>query len=69
LEAGLVEARAPVFQPPINADGGIEHVHTSTTPPVSLISDNELDALIASILESFPQFSRRMIKRQSFLGW
>jgi hypothetical protein len=62
LEAGLVEAGAPVFQPHVNPDGGIEHVHTSTTPPVSLISDNELDALIASTLESFPQFGRRMIR-------
>jgi hypothetical protein len=51
-----------VFQHQVNAEGMVERVHTSTTPPVSLISDNDLDALVASTLEIFPQFGRRMIR-------
>ncbi|KAJ7246076.1 hypothetical protein C8J57DRAFT_1006907, partial [Mycena rebaudengoi] len=62
LEAGLVEPGAPVFQHQVNAEGTVERIHTSTTPPVSLISDNDLDALVASTLEIFPQFGRRMIR-------
>jgi hypothetical protein len=62
LRTGLVEPGAPVFQSHVNAEGLVERVHTSTTPPVSVISDAELDQLIASTLEIFPQFGRRMIR-------
>ena len=40
----------------------MEVVHTSTTPPISVISDAELDGLVSSTLEIFPQFGRRMIR-------
>ncbi|KAJ6595988.1 hypothetical protein B0H10DRAFT_1888802, partial [Mycena sp. CBHHK59/15] len=62
LRAGLVQPGAPVFRSQINANGLVEHVHSSTTPPVSIISDAELDQLIAATLEIFPQFGRRMIR-------
>ncbi|KAJ6526046.1 hypothetical protein B0H19DRAFT_1042286, partial [Mycena capillaripes] len=62
LRAGLVQPGAPVFQSRITAGGSVEVVHTSTTPPVSAISDAELDGLVASTLEIFPQFGRRMIR-------
>ncbi|KAJ6605931.1 hypothetical protein B0H10DRAFT_2228794 [Mycena sp. CBHHK59/15] len=53
LRAGLVQPGAPVFRSQINANGLVEHVHSSTTPPVSIISDAELDQLIAATLEIF----------------
>ncbi|KAJ7488564.1 hypothetical protein B0H11DRAFT_2406659, partial [Mycena galericulata] len=62
LRAGLVQPGAPVFQNHVNPDGGVDRVHTSTGPPVSAISDTELDQLLASTLEIFPQFGRRMIR-------
>ncbi|KAJ7780657.1 hypothetical protein DFH07DRAFT_437971 [Mycena maculata] len=62
LRTGLVEPGAPVFQSRVNAEGIVERVHTSTTPPVSVISDAELDQLIALTLEIFPQFGRQMIR-------
>ncbi|KAJ7756663.1 hypothetical protein B0H16DRAFT_1826155, partial [Mycena metata] len=62
LRAGLVEPGAPVFQSHVNAAGAVERVHTSTTPQISLISDGELDQLIASAVEVFPQFGRRMLR-------
>lgn len=42
-------------------EGGFDRVHTSTTAPVSSISDHDLDKLIFSALEIFPNFGRRMI--------
>ncbi|KAJ7727568.1 hypothetical protein B0H16DRAFT_1735047 [Mycena metata] len=62
LHAGLVEPGAPVFQSRVDAAGTVERIHTSTTPQVSDISDGELDQLIASALEVFPQFGRRMLR-------
>lgn len=62
LRAGLVQPGAPVFQPQVNAEGVVEIVHRSTAPPVAALSDGELDQLIASTLEIFPQFGRRMIR-------
>ncbi|KAK6981516.1 hypothetical protein R3P38DRAFT_3113511 [Favolaschia claudopus] len=62
LRAGLVQPGAPVFQSRTNEQGQVEVVHTSTAPPVSVISDADLDQLVASTLEVFPQFGRRMIR-------
>ncbi|KAJ7136327.1 hypothetical protein C8R43DRAFT_894051, partial [Mycena crocata] len=62
LRAGLVQPGAPVFQRRVNAEGLVETVHRSTAPPVSTLSDAELDQLVASTLEIFPQFGRRMIR-------
>ncbi|KAK7013555.1 hypothetical protein R3P38DRAFT_2546137 [Favolaschia claudopus] len=62
LRAGLVQPGAPVFQSHIDEHGATHIVHTSTTPAVSVLSDSELDQLVASTLEIFPQFGRRMIR-------
>jgi hypothetical protein len=62
LRLGLAQPGPPVFQRRTNAIGAVEVVHTSTTPPVSMVSDADLDQLVASILEVFPQFGRRMIR-------
>ncbi|KAK6996324.1 hypothetical protein R3P38DRAFT_3628974 [Favolaschia claudopus] len=42
LRAGLVQPGAPVFQSWTNDQGQVEVVHTSTAPPVSVISDADL---------------------------
>ncbi|KAK6984522.1 hypothetical protein R3P38DRAFT_3425221 [Favolaschia claudopus] len=62
LRAGLVQPGAPVIQSRIDDAGVIHTVHTSTTAPVSTLSDSELDQLVASTLEIFPQFGRRMLR-------
>ncbi|KAJ7936291.1 hypothetical protein B0H13DRAFT_2304010 [Mycena leptocephala] len=62
LRNGLSQPGAPVVQSRVNADGTTERVHASTTAPVSIVSDAELDHLVATTLEVFPQFGRRMIR-------
>ncbi|KAK6984673.1 hypothetical protein R3P38DRAFT_3332768 [Favolaschia claudopus] len=62
LRAGLVQPGAPVFQSRTNSNGELEVVHTSTAPPVSVVSNEELDRLLSETLEVFPQFGRRMIR-------
>lgn len=62
LRVGLVEPGAPVFQTQVNEQGVVQIIHRSTAPPISDISDEELDQLLASTLETFPRFGRRMIR-------
>lgn len=62
LRAGLVQPAAPVFQTRVNDAGVLERTHRFTAPAVCLISDVDLDRLVASTLEIFPQFGRRMIR-------
>ncbi|KAJ6576307.1 hypothetical protein B0H10DRAFT_2345705 [Mycena sp. CBHHK59/15] len=62
LRSGLVEPGVPVFQMQVDAQGAVETVHRSTAPPVSDVSNAELDRLVSSTLEIFPQFGRRMIR-------
>jgi hypothetical protein len=38
------------------------HTYTSTSAPVSTISDADLDLLLASIPQTFPKFGHRMLK-------
>lgn len=61
LQYGLVEPGAPVFQIVLGPDGTHQTIHTSTSAPISDMSDEELDAAISSILQIFPTFGRRMI--------
>ncbi|KAF7358806.1 Integrase catalytic domain-containing protein [Mycena sanguinolenta] len=62
LEYGLVEPAAPVFIEDVDEAGVVVRTYiTSTTGPVSEISDDELDELMHYILEIFPTFGRRMI--------
>ncbi|KAK7059575.1 hypothetical protein R3P38DRAFT_3303414 [Favolaschia claudopus] len=62
LRAGLVTPGAAPFQSRVRSDGTVEVTQRSTAPPVSVVSDAELDELVTSTLEIFPQFGRRMIR-------
>ncbi|KAF7343732.1 hypothetical protein MSAN_01953800 [Mycena sanguinolenta] len=59
---GLVEPGAPVYTDTPQGDGTISRTYTSTSAPVSTITDDELDAILASILQTFPNFGRHMLK-------
>ncbi|KAK6980543.1 hypothetical protein R3P38DRAFT_3334209 [Favolaschia claudopus] len=61
LHAAL-ELRGPTGIAPELGVSSRTVLHTSTTPAVSVLSDSELDQLVASTLEIFPQFGRRMIR-------
>jgi hypothetical protein len=61
LELGLVEPCPPVFARYETEDGSIHTIHSSSTAPMSAISDDELDAIIRGILDTFPDFGRRML--------
>lgn len=62
LEQGLVEPGVPVFREQVEEDGTVTKIHTSTTAPTSNLSDEQLDTLVASALETFPQFGRSMLQ-------
>jgi hypothetical protein len=61
LEYGLVEPGPPVFAYYEAQDGTVIRYHTSSTAPMSDLSNDELDAITYQILETFPTFGRRMI--------
>lgn len=63
LEYGLVEAADPVYVETTDEDSGdvVRTYVSSTTAPVSSITDGDLDQLMHHILEIFPTFGRRMI--------
>ncbi|KAF7354557.1 hypothetical protein MSAN_01368800 [Mycena sanguinolenta] len=69
LEYGLVKLGAPVYTNTPQGDGTISRTYTSTSAPVSTITDDELDAILASILQTFPNFGQRMLKgRHKVMG-
>lgn len=61
LDYMIVEPGNPVFQDIDNLDGTTTRVHTTTTRPLSTLTDEELDAVIRSILEQFPDYGQRML--------
>ncbi|KAF7335038.1 Integrase catalytic domain-containing protein [Mycena venus] len=62
LEYELVEPAAPVYVEHVDEGGAVTRTYvSSTTGPVSTLSDNEIDELMHHILEIFPTFGRRMI--------
>lgn len=61
LELGLVLPGPPVRQEVVQDDGTTAVQYTSSSAPVSTLSDADLDLLIASILETFPDFGQHMI--------
>ncbi|THH19575.1 hypothetical protein EW146_g1603 [Bondarzewia mesenterica] len=61
LEHGLVQPGTPVYHDIHQPDGTIEHSYSSTTPPVSTMSDAQLDDMIAHILDIFLNFSHHML--------
>ncbi|THH10681.1 hypothetical protein EW146_g8295 [Bondarzewia mesenterica] len=58
LEHGLVQPGTPVYHQP---NGTIERSYSSTTPPVSTMSNAQLDDMIAHILDIFLNFGRCML--------
>lgn len=58
----LAEPGVPVFQKIRQSDGTYTTYRRFTGPPVSTITDDDLDSLIRHILESFPGYGRRMLR-------
>lgn len=58
LAAQLVEPGAPVLSYEWDEDGNMYRVHNSSTPRVSTLSDDELDAVVARILKRFKNYGR-----------
>ena len=61
LEYGIVTPGEPVYQDHRSEDGTITRTYTSSSCPVTTLSDEQLDRLVADILEIFPSFGRRML--------
>ncbi len=61
LRLGLAMPANPVFTTTRDADGNPIQLHTTSTPPVSTMTDAELDQALIAILSSFPRFGRKMI--------
>jgi hypothetical protein len=61
LDYGLVEPGPPVYVEYVHEDGLSYRFYTSSTGSSSDLSDDELDTLIADIVQTFPNFGRRMI--------
>jgi hypothetical protein len=61
LDYDLVEPGHPVFVTVAQEDGTTARVHQPTTAARSDLSDEELDRIVMSILEVFPNFGRRML--------
>jgi hypothetical protein len=57
----LVEPGARVYTDTTRTDGTVVRTYASTSRPVSTLTDEELDVLMTSILEIFPDFGRRML--------
>ena len=64
VEYGIRDPGVPVFQNVDHPDGTSSRIHQSSTAPVSTLSDQDLDAVVAHILESFPHFGRSMLSGQ-----
>lgn len=64
LELGISTPGVPVFTQEASADGTVQRRFAPQPPRVSNLRDNELDTLLADLLQTFPKFGRRMIA-----GW
>ncbi|KAI0368680.1 hypothetical protein BV20DRAFT_947886 [Pilatotrama ljubarskyi] len=62
LERGLVPPGAPVRTAVVLPDGSTAYEYTSSSRPVSTMTDAELDAAVAAVLQTFPSFGRKMIQ-------
>jgi hypothetical protein len=61
LEYGLVNPGHPVYTDHMFEDGSMGRSYTSSTRPVSVMTDEQLDSAVREILEIFPLFGRRML--------
>jgi hypothetical protein len=60
-ELGLVEDGAPVYVLETAEDGTTQKRYKNSTPPMTALSDDQLDHLVADILQRFPNFGRTML--------
>ncbi|KAJ7265822.1 hypothetical protein C8J57DRAFT_1069107, partial [Mycena rebaudengoi] len=61
LEYGLAQPGQPVYATARQEDGTTARRYTSTSRPVSTLTDAQLDALVSDILQVFPNFGRHML--------
>lgn len=61
LRAGLVEPGEPVYADTSLHDGTVVRTYTSSAPAMTAITDEQLDTLVAAVLQVFPDFGRRML--------
>ena len=61
LELGIVQPGPPVRSTIMQSNREITQIHTSSSIPVSNMTDAELDSRIGAILEIFPSFGQSMI--------
>ncbi|KAJ6625798.1 hypothetical protein B0H10DRAFT_2161656 [Mycena sp. CBHHK59/15] len=61
LEYGLAQRRHPVYTDTPQPDNTVARSYTSTSHLISTLTDTELNTLLTSILEVFPDFGRRML--------
>jgi hypothetical protein len=61
LESGIATPGTPLYTTSINPDGGVSRTYIRRPPRNPGITDNELDAILSSFLETFPRFGRRML--------
>lgn len=62
LEQGIVQPGDPVYVNFTSEDGQEFRLYTSSTGSQSDLSDDQLDAIMVQILNSFPTFGQRMIE-------
>jgi hypothetical protein len=58
VETGAAEPGARVYVEIMQEDGSTSREYTSSTPPMSVITDDELDHTVALLLQSFPNHGR-----------
>lgn len=61
VEYGIRAPGPPVFQYIDNTDGTTTRIHQSSTSPSSVLTDQELDYIVALTLQSFPTHRRSML--------
>lgn len=61
LDLNLVNPGPPVITRTPQPDGNITITYTSSSPAVTSITDDQLDALLTTILQTFPNFGRNML--------
>lgn len=62
LEQGLVQPGAPVYRDVVGEDGVVRRIYQPPASRMSNLTDNELDTIIQSTLEIFPNFGRSMVQ-------
>jgi hypothetical protein len=61
LECGIATPGEPVYHDHTLDDSTVTRTYTSSSRPVSTLSDEQLDHFVADILEVFPSFGQRML--------